>query len=224
MRVRVASYNVQNLRAGVDAVAAVIGPERPDVLLLQECGPRRKLGRFAAALDMEFQSSHRLFSRNRNAVLYRLPWRAGTTSVGTFTRAGETLPRGYIAVHLRRSGQPLTAVSTHLGLSPTEREHHARELTDILSGIDGPLVVGADLNEGPESPAARWIGQRLFDAFIQSRGDAEPTFPARMPTARIDFLFANEAVRPVRSWVGIGQAVSEASDHRPVLADLEVGS
>lgn len=224
VRVRVASYNLQNFRAGVDAAARAIGPEQPDVLLLQECGPRRKLLRFRAALEMEVQSSHRPFSRNRNAVLYRSPWRSGATSVGTFTRESRTLPRGFIVVHLRRSGEPLTAVSTHLGLSPKEREQHARELTDVLSGIEGPLVVGADLNEGPESPAARWIGQRFFDALVRPDGHSELTFPARVPTVRIDFLFVNEAVRPLRSWVGSGQAVTLASDHRPVLADLEVRS
>ena len=224
MRIRVATFNVQSFRAGIDGAVLAIGPEQPDVLLVQECGPRRKLRRFAAALEMEAESTHRRFGRVRNAVLFRSPWRRGAVEVGTFTRDGRTPPRGFIAVHLRRTGEGLAAVSAHLGLSPRERGRHARELTDALAGIEGPVVVGIDLNEGPESPAARWIGERLFDAYVRPDGRAELTFPARLPTVRIDFLFVSEAVRPLRSWVPSSPAVGLASDHRPVVADLEVRS
>ena len=224
MRVRVGTYNVQSFRGGVDAASDVIGPERPDILLVQEAGRRRKLRSFAASLGMESESTHRPFGRIRNAVLYRSPWRRGAVTAGTFTREGRTLPRGFIVVHLRRTGERLAAVSAHLGLSPRERERHARELTDVLTGIEGSVVVGIDLNEGPESPAARWIGQRLFDTVPRPDGHSDLTFPARVPTARIDFLFVNETVKPVRSWVATGSAVALASDHRPVLADLEVRS
>lgn len=218
------TYNVQSFRAGVDGAVEAIGPEQPDILLVQEAGPRRKLGRFAAALEMEAESTHRPFGRVRNAVLYRSPWRRGAVEVGTFAREGRTIPRGFLVVHLRRTGERLAAVSAHLGLSPREREQHARELTDVLAGIEGPLVVGIDLNEGMESPAARWIGERLFDAFLRPDGRSELTFPARLPTARIDFLFMSESIRALRSWVASSPAVGLASDHRPVLADLEVRS
>lgn len=224
MRVRVGTYNVQSFRAGLEGVVEAIGPEQPDVLLLQECGPRRTLRRFAAAMEMEVESSHHRFGRVRNAVLYRTPWRRGEVEIGTFTREGRTLPRGFIVVHLRRTGERLAAVSAHLGLVPREREQHARELTDLVAGIDGPVVVGADLNEGAESPAARWIGERLYDGFLRPDGRSELTFPARVPTVRIDYVFVSEAIRPIRSWVPAGPAVGLASDHRPVLADLEVRS
>ena len=84
--------------------------------------------------------------------------------------------------------------------------------------------MGIDLNEGPEAPAARWIGERLFDAFLRPDGRSELTFPARLPTARIDFVFVSEAVRPLRSWVASSPAVGLASDHRPVVVDLDVHS
>ena len=224
MLVRVATYNVQSFRAGIDGVVEAIGPDQPDILLLQECGPGRKLRRFAAALEMEAESTNRPFGLVRNAVLYRSPWRRGAVEVGTLTREGRTRPRGFIVAHLRRTGERLAAVSAHLGLAPREREQHARELTDLLAGIQEPVVVGIDLNEGSEAPAARWIGERLFDAFLRPDGRSELTFPARLPTARIDFVFVSEAVRPLRSWVGSSPAAGLASDHRPVVVDLDVRS
>jgi endonuclease/exonuclease/phosphatase family metal-dependent hydrolase len=117
---------------------------------------------------------------------------------------------------------PLTAISAHLGLSSKERQVHARELTDWLGGLDGPVVVGVDLNEGPESPAATWLAERLFDAFSHAGRGPGATFPARTPTSRIDYLFVTEDVRPLRAWVSAAPEVVTASDHRPVIAELEL--
>ena len=61
MRLRVASWNVQSFRGGVDAAAGVLHPLAVDLALLQECGSKRSLARFAEELDMELVSSHRLF-------------------------------------------------------------------------------------------------------------------------------------------------------------------
>jgi endonuclease/exonuclease/phosphatase family metal-dependent hydrolase len=104
----------------------------------------------------------------------------------------------------------------HLGLSGEERTEHARELTDLLAGRE-PVVLGGDLNEGPEEPAARWMAARFWDA----ARDAGRTFPAWEPRARIDYLFVSEGVRVERAWVG-GDRFARLSDHLPVLADLEV--
>jgi endonuclease/exonuclease/phosphatase family metal-dependent hydrolase len=222
VRLRVVTYNVQSFRGGLDSAAGILAAEQPDLVLLQECGPKRAVRRLARSLEMDVESSHRLFSRVRNAVLSRQPWRVHGVDVGSFTRQGRTLPRGFIAVRLRRLGMPLTAVSAHLGLSAREREAHARELTDWLVGIEGPTVVGADLNEGPDSPAARWLGQRLFDAFGHAGKGPGGSFPARMPTSRIDSVFVSGDIRPMRAWVSTAPEVVTASDHRPVIAELEL--
>jgi endonuclease/exonuclease/phosphatase family metal-dependent hydrolase len=222
VQLRAVSYNVQSFRGGVERAAGILAADEPDLVLVQECGPKRALRSLARSLEMDAQSSHRLFSRVRNAVLSRPPWRVFGVEVGAFTREGSTLPRGFLAVRLRRLGMTLTAVSAHLGLSPHEREAHARELTDWLAGVEGPVVLGLDLNESPEAPAARWLAGRVFDAFGHAgRGPGE-TFPARVPTARIDYVFVSEDIRPLRSWVSTAPDVVTASDHRPVIAELEL--
>jgi len=222
VRVRAACWNVQSFRAGVDAVARAIAPAAPDLLLIQECGSRRALGRFAHALGMEAVSSHRLFHRVRNAVLFRPPWRAQGVEVADLSREGATSPRGFIVAHLRRSGVRLAAVSAHLGLSDRERRRHARELTDALGAIRDPMILGADLNEGPDGAAARWVSARLFDAFAVAPDGPGETFPAREPRDRIDFLFVTDQVTVARAWVLSSTMAGMASDHRPVLADVEV--
>ena len=157
-----------------------------------------------------------------NAVLFRPPWRLSAVDVRPLPREGRTIRRGLVAAHLRSAAGRLTAASAHLGLSARERARHAREATDFLAGIEGPVLLGCDLNEGPDGIVARWVSDRLFDVWA-GRGGGE-TFPAGDPTARIDYLFASSGVAVVEAWVPAGPGATRASDHRPVVADLDLGS
>jgi endonuclease/exonuclease/phosphatase family metal-dependent hydrolase len=222
VRLLVATYNVQSFRAGFDRAVRVVDGSTPDLMMIQECGPRRTLHKFAEALEMDAVSSHRPLMGVRNALLFRPPWRLAGWEFHALPREGRTLRRGFVVASLRAQGTRLTAVSAHLGLAPVERGHHARELTDSLAATDVPLILGIDLNEGPDGPAARWVGERLFDAAAMAGQGPRATFPARGPTVRIDFLFVNQSVSVVRSWVPSTQAAAEASDHRPVLAEVEI--
>lgn len=206
----------------MERAAEVLGGEKPDLVMIQECGPRRTLRRFARIMEMDVLSSHRLFTRVQNAVLFRSPLRLFGVDIHDLPSEGRTHPRGFIVASLRARGVPLTVVSAHLGLVPRERESHARQLTDHVTGVGGPLILGVDLNEGPDGPAARWISERLFDAGALAGVGARETFPARGPTARIDYVFVNEAVSVTRCRVASTQAAAEASDHRPVLAEVDV--
>lgn len=203
----------------MDPVRRALDGLAPDVVLLQECGSGRATLRLARALQMESVSSHRPFNRVRNAVLFRTPWRVLELDVRNLARQGKTLRRGFVAAHLWRPGSRVTAVSVHLGLSERERERHARELTDALFLLEGSTIIGADLNEGPAGSAARWIGERYFDAFQAGGEGPGETFPAGAPTVRIDYLFVSDGVGVARAWV---PDVPGASDHRPIVADLDL--
>jgi len=223
VRIRAATYNVRSFRHGVDRVAGAFDPS-PDLLMVQECGPRRLVAALADALGMRFVSSHRAFKRVRNAVLFGPTWRLEKVEVHDLRPHGRTLPRGFVAARFRSGSVRLTAVSVHLGLSPRERKHHVVELADALTEAGGTLVVGADLNEGPAEPAARWLAGRLFDAFAggaDSEG-AGNTFPASAPSARIDYLFTGASVRVLGCRVAAGPDSRAASDHLPVIGEFEV--
>jgi endonuclease/exonuclease/phosphatase family metal-dependent hydrolase len=51
-------------------------------------------------------------------------------------------------------------------------------------------------------------------------GASGETFPARDPTARIDYLFASAGLRVVSARVPV--RAEEASDHLPLAVELEV--
>ena len=169
---------------------------------------------------MDFVSTQRLFNRVQNAVLFGSPWRLmGSPIVRELSREPGTYPRGMIAAPLRAGDIALMAVSTHLGLVARQRQRHTRELTDFLAGVKGPVVMGGDLNEAPEGPATRWIADRLFDAFAVAGRNGGYTFPADGPAVRIDYLFMSAELKATRAWVGTSD---RGSDHRPVLAQLEI--
>ena len=119
----------------------------------------------------------------------------------------------------------LTAVSVHLGLGGAERGRHVEQLLEILGSIDEPVVVGGDLNAYPEDTVPAAIARRYPDVWERTRdsryqGQSQgSTFPSDEPIARIDYLFASPAVRPLRAWV----AGTTVSDHLMVIADIQVG-
>ena len=224
MRVRVVVYNVWGFRQGADRVAAAVADHRPDVALIQECGSRRRLKRFARLLEMEGVSTRLLplVRQVRNAVLVRPSWRVVSSRLHRFERSQRFYPRGAVIAVLGRAGYRITAMSVHLGLTPKERVRHARELTD-LAVTDEPVLIGGDLNEGPDGRAASWVADRLWDTSRGAAGHSPaPTFPSADPTVRIDYLFASEHFHVESSTVLDTPASRGASDHLPLLVEVEL--
>ncbi|MGH2675288.1 MAG: endonuclease/exonuclease/phosphatase family protein [Actinomycetota bacterium] len=217
MRLRAMVWNVHGFRAGTKRIAAVVSDVEPDLLLLNET---RYLGfhlrGFARRAGVEGASGTGLWRPLPNAVLTRRPWRVVDAGKVVFGRSRKTFRRGVVLTIIGRGGTRVTVGALHLGLSGEERAEHARELTDLLAGRE-PILLGGDLNEGPDEPAASWIAARYWDV-ARERG---PTFPAWEPRDRIDYLFVSEGVAVQRAWVG-GEPFVRLSDHLPVLADLEL--
>lgn len=222
MELRVVVWNAHGFRAGVPAAAEVLARHQADVVLLNEVGwSGWRLRRLARALEGSVASGLRVLGPGvTNAVLVRPPWRLlRSRTVSLLRRAGPR--RGIVAALIGRSGYRLTAASVHLGLSDPERLEHARDLTDrILPELRAPVLLGGDLNEPPERRAASWLADRLWDAFAQAGEGPGETFPSVDPRARIDYLLVPEGVGVARAFVD-GDA-AEASDHLPLVADLEL--
>jgi len=229
MDLRVLVYNAKGFRAGVEVAAAAVAAAEPNLALITEAGTRRRLRRFGRAMGMETAPPGFLpLARTvRNAVLVRPPWRVVSFRLHRFANSRRFSPGGALVAQVGRSGYRVWALSVHLGLAGEERRRHAVELTDLLVGLPGPLLAGGDFNEGPGSPAVRWIGERFWDAWARASDDSPPgsdrsglTFPAHDPTARIDYLFVSEHVRVAGAEVVGGPKAEGASDHLPLVVDL----
>lgn len=222
MRLRFATWNVHGFRAGAGRLAEALAGEEPDVVLLQEVGKLGlRLRTFARRLDMQRASGLRFWRRGvPNAVLLRRPWRIVADSIVPLPRHKGLRVRGMTLAIGGHAGARFTAASVHLGLSDPERVVHAQEITDRLPALRQPVILGGDLNERPEQPAAAWLGERLWDAFEAAPDGPGETYPAAAPSARIDYLLVSEGIRVRRSWVR--PDVAGLSDHLPVFADLEI--
>ena len=87
------------------------------------------------------------------------------------------------------------------------------------------MVIGGDLNATPDERAMRWLADRYWDVWAavaprHAAGGSGGTFPALDPSARIDYLFASAGLRVTSA--GVPVRAAEASDHLPVVAELEV--
>jgi endonuclease/exonuclease/phosphatase family metal-dependent hydrolase len=222
VRVRVVVYNVRGFRDGFDRLVRLVGHFEPDLVLLNETGGRWRLGRFAKALGMGVARDPWSPFRRRvkDAVLVRPPWWIAEHRQQRFEGTPLAYPRGALIARLENGDARLCAVSTHLGLHPRERLADARELTRSIADAGTPVVIGGDLNERPDGGAVGYLAERFRDAWLLG-GDVDgETFPADEPTARIDYLFVSDEIAVERAIVPPGPDAREASDHRPVVAEL----
>ena len=215
-------YNVKAFRLGLDRVTDVLRALGPDLLLLQESGPRRSLRALGSALEMQVVADplSPLRRRVKNAVLARPPWRIISHRLHRLEGSERFYPRGALVAQAGRAGRRVWAVSAHLGFVPVERGRHARDLTGLLEEFAGPVVLGMDLNETPERPSATWFARRYADAWETAGAGEGPTFPSLDASARIDYLFVSQGVRV--DGIQVAEFAGAASDHLPIVADLSL--
>jgi endonuclease/exonuclease/phosphatase family metal-dependent hydrolase len=129
--------------------------------------------------------------------------------------------RGIALARLLLDGSPLTVVTCHLSLRRASRLREVDRIVQLCGTVRGPLVVAGDLNEEPGGPCWRTLAEA---GFVDHGGSVWMTFPAEQPKSRIDALLVRGKVT-VRHHgdPGVPAALlARASDHRPVLAELEL--
>lgn len=239
---RVLTYNVHScigLDGKVDAerIARVIAQARPDIVALQELdvGRDRSLGLdqaelIARKLEMEFHfhpAMHIEEEQYGDAILTHLPLRLiKADALPGLADKPALEPRGAIWAAVQFNGQELHIINTHLGLNSRERLAQINCLLgdDWLSHPDckGPVIFCGDLNAQPNSAVCRRLAAQLQDvqtAVAQHRPGG--TFPSRFAAARIDHIFVSHAVAVTAIEIPGSQLVKVASDHLPLLAQLQ---
>jgi endonuclease/exonuclease/phosphatase family metal-dependent hydrolase len=219
---RVLTYNVRSLRDDAAAVAAVVRACDPDVVFLQETPRfwrwRSKLAELARECGLLYVTGGR--TTGGVALLANLRVNVDDLREGLLTKHRGLHQRGVAAAVVSRYGESLLVASTHLGLKAEERAEHAGEVVTLLRQVPAPhAVLAGDFNEAPGKPA--W---RAFQAGgLRDLGpESGVTFPARGPRKRIDGILGSTGVAALEYRVVDDPLVERASDHRPVLAVLQV--
>lgn len=234
-RVRVLTYNIHH-GEGVDGkfdlerIAAVIKQADADVVALQEVDVKttRAHGVDQAAELARLTGMHVAFGKAMdyaegqygNALLSRWPLEDVQTHALPHKDGCE--PRCIVAARICPPGQSRSFVfaATHLEhANATVRLCQAGKLGSELANADArPVILAGDLNAEPGSPPTAVLRRYWTDAM---EGRWQPTCPVDQPTVTIDYVLFRpaEAFRVLETRV-LDEAV--ASDHRPVLAVLEL--
>jgi endonuclease/exonuclease/phosphatase family metal-dependent hydrolase len=249
--VRLVTFNIHH-GVGVDGrhdlarLAQVLAAADADVICLQEVD--RHFGDrsenvdqgllLARALDMQLAwgpavDEPRPGGRPRgeygNALLSRLP--ILISDVHQLPGSGE--PRSALRTMIELDGGALWVTDTHLSRTSAERAAQVAALADLHTApMETGIVVG-DFNTAPDAPELAALRPRFTDAWELAaerddrsgwrfwQHDEGNTHPARAPHRRIDHAWVTEGVAVAAARVLDGAG---ASDHLPLLVDLEVRS
>ncbi|HEY5944240.1 MAG TPA: endonuclease/exonuclease/phosphatase family protein, partial [Kofleriaceae bacterium] len=123
-------------------------------------------------------------------------------------------PRCALATHHTWDGGELEMINTHLSTLFRERPRQVAAIADAFAGE--ALVIAGDFNMTPLSPAYRLLRRGLRSATWMAR-----TWPSYAPVAPIDHILYRGRLRLVEGSAWRGGPAREASDHLPVVAELE---
>lgn len=232
---RVMTYNIHHgegldKRIDLQRIAAMIETEQADIVALQEVdnGVERSGRRDIASELAALAGMKSVFSNNfsfqggeyGNAVLTRFPILSATNMHYKMLREGE--PRGLLQVTLDIHGRKLLVMSTHIDhrADDAERWLNVQEIETLVNSISNmPVVICGDFNTAPETRVHERMSLLFRDAWVVCGKGAGFSFPALKPETRIDYIWFGKAA-PLEP-VSVRVPESEASDHRPVLAEFK---
>jgi endonuclease/exonuclease/phosphatase family metal-dependent hydrolase len=234
-KLRVMTYNIHvgvgmDQKMDLERIAAVINHEHPDLVGLQEVdrGVRRTQGVDEILELSKMTKTNYAFAHNLDyqggeygvAILSRFP--IVKTEHKKFQNRREAERRGMLRIEVEAGAQTLNFVTTHLDYQYSDgRLFETEQLLKALENVKGPIVVVGDFNDEPSGVAYNLMTSTFHDAWIGSKAKQQGlSYPSDNPIKRIDYIFyrSSDGVKAKKAWT----VKSLASDHVPVVADLEL--
>lgn len=223
---RVMTYDIgHGERQGLEALAAVIRAESPDLVGLADVdqgAPRtsgvdqaERLGQLTGMANLfRAASSSGDAGANGVALLSRYPMSGGERV--TLPSSGE--PRIVSTVDLDvGSGATLKVAVTALDAAEASRAAQVSEVTKVLGASPRSILLGS-LGGEPSEPSIVTLSAAMNDAWSLVSDGGGATFPADAPTRRLDYVFVGKGLsKPTRVVVPDAKA---AAFHRPVVCDV----
>lgn len=224
---RVLSYNVRSMRDDRAALGRVISSVEPHVVLVQEA-PRFFRWRSLCA-QLARISGLVVVGGGRpaaaNLILSNLSVGVVSTANVKFSKDRRLHQRGAAIAVLELNGSRFAVAGTHLDVVAEPRLRHVGELHRALEAhvpADVPVIIAGDINDRPDSQPWQLLTGNRADAFVAAGVGSAFTSTAKRPHQTIDGIFVDPRIT-VRSARVLDQAdVMIASDHRPLLAELEL--
>jgi endonuclease/exonuclease/phosphatase family metal-dependent hydrolase len=135
--------------------------------------------------------------------------------------------RGVMEVEIDYRGKSFSMINTHLGLTADERRQQVAELLSEPRFTDEKkaAILCGDFNATRAHTTHRTISKVMKDVEVQfEKKKPQKTFPAKFPALRIDHIFVAKEVNVRDIMVPLNQLTKVASDHLPLIADIEFES
>lgn len=234
-------------RVNLEPVARLIESHAPDLVGLQEVDQfRRRTGGMdqpawlarRLKLNVSFQPAFSVAGQDGRPEHYGLAllsrhWLGPSTATPLFKpdyrHTHPEYPDYYseqrILLHapVRIGRRTVHIFVTHLGLTADQRARQIEQILEITARHPGPKILMGDFNAEPDEPAMAALREQFQDALsaVGVEGEARRSYPAGLnPRKAIDYIFVSREFRVRRAQV-IRDA-SLASDHNPVVAELEL--
>jgi len=236
---RIMTYNIRACLGidgvrSVDRIAEVVDAELADVVALQEVDVCRRRSGFvdqgreiAERLGMHHVTSPSFEEGDGsygNVILSR--WPMTTVRHERLPHLEATEPRSAAWVRIDRDEGSVDVVNTHLSFRRRDRPQQIEALLGPtwLGGQDRrrQTILCGDLNCSPRDRGYLMLGEAMRDVQVVAERKARTTWPTRRPFRRIDHIFVSEGVRVIDARVAKSPALRSASDHYPVVADLDL--
>lgn len=233
MKLTVMTYNIlsgHNLARdlNLEHAASVIREVQPDFVTLNEVrshtsdiGPINQaveLGRMTGYFPVFARAIDILGGEYGNAFLSRLPIREyEVIHIPDPERTGDHYyeHRCILRCVLDAGDRPLTVLSTHFGLAPSEQENAVQTALDLLAQETNPVLLMGDLNAEPDAQELAPLFAALHDA---AEGSGILTFPSDTPRVKIDHILYTAPLR----MLSVRSMDTQRSDHRPLIAEMEL--
>ena len=243
-RLRFMTYNIKAYLArrtpdGYAKIAWEIASQDPDVIVMQDGQTIERADELPAPMKAALKG-RQVYVQDQYIVASRFP--LSHCGPGNMSYSGQE--DDFVHCTLRFAGKDIDLFTAHF-VSPRDGLNAARgkasggllewkdnfrdrmaqsiQLTAAVARAKGPVIVAGDLNADERSPVVRrLLAAGLRDAYSSAAigygytlgHDLRPGFSF----LRIDHVLVSDDVAVVRSFVGGKQA----SDHRPVIADLRL--
>ena len=230
MRLRFASYNIHkgvglDGRRDPDRIITVLREVDADIIALQEAD--RRIGARAsvlerAALDdtpwrpVEVAKRARSLGWHGNALLVRRDFRIADAEPLDLPTLE---PRGAARADIVHNGVRIRVVGMHLDLSGLRRRDQIRAILRHVGRCRPacPTVLMGDFNQWGTRTGAMREFRRDWHVLDTGR-----SFPTRQPVARLDRIVTSHEWGCLEQHVHHSAMAVQASDHLPVVAELEL--
>lgn len=140
---------------------------------------------------------------------------------------GRREPRFCLRVDLEvEPGAVLHVFNCHLGLAARERAFQRKQMmSDLIllsKDLRHPVVLMGDFNDRPIPVVHRTLRRHLTDVFTACGKRGRATFKAGPLRLRLDHIYVSAGIRVLGCRVRNDALTRVASDHRPVVATVEV--